>query len=292
MLTIFSAPKAFEGHVGIIQENAIRSWLCMRPKPRIILFSNEGGTDEVARRLNVQLVSTVETNTYGTPLVSNMFSQAEAMAAGEVLAFVSADIVLTQGSIEATRIAMEWAPRFLLVAQRHDVEVRQLMEFESGWEQRWGADAVARGKLHSPGAIDWFVFARGQYKDIPPFAIGRTSYDNWLLWKTVASEIPLIDATSFVTLIHQNHDYSHAKTIDVWDGAEAHENRRWIQHWTNYYTITHATWTLGANGAIVRASAWKYRMARPRQMISHTMRASRRIRTRLRSWRLARRYGA
>src|ERR1700687_5147464 len=43
VLTIFSAPKAFDGHVGIIQENAIQSWLCLRPKPKIILFSNEVG---------------------------------------------------------------------------------------------------------------------------------------------------------------------------------------------------------------------------------------------------------
>jgi hypothetical protein len=220
-----------------------------------------------------------------------MFAQADDLAADEVMAFVSADIVLTQGSLEAVRIAMQWSSRFLLVAQRHDVEVRKLMEFDAGWEQRWAADAVARGKLHSDGAIDWFVYPRGQYKDIPPFAIGRTSYDNWLLWKTVDSEIPLIDATSFVTLIHQDHDYSHVKAVDVWNGAEAVENRKWIQHWTNYYTITHATWKLGTDGTVARASGWRYRMARPRQILSHALRASRRIRNRLRTRRLAQRYG-
>jgi hypothetical protein len=290
VLTIFSAPKAFQGHVGIIQENAIRSWQCLHPRPKIILFSNEDETAEVAHRLDVQPVSNVETNSYGTPLLSNMFSQADTMAAGKLLAFVSADIVLTQASVEAARIAMEWSQRFLLVAQRHDVEIRNLMEFDPGWDQRWASPA-ARGKLHSPGAIDWFVFPRGQFREIPPFAIGRTSYDNWLLWSTVASGIPLIDATPFVTLIHQNHDYSHAKGVDVWDGAEAHANRRWIQHWTHYYNITHATWMLGADGKVVRASGWRYRIARPRQLLSHALRASRRVRTRLRSWRLARRHG-
>lgn len=291
MLTIFSAPKAFQGHIGIIQENAIRSWLCLRPKPKVILFGSEEGTAEVARRLNVQVVSAVETNSYGTPLLSNMFAQADDLAAGDVMAFVSADIVLTQGSLEAARIAMQWSPRFLLVAQRHDVEVRKLMEFGPGWEQRWAAEAVARGKLHSDGAIDWFVYPRGQYREIPPFAIGRTSYDNWLLWKTVDSEIPLIDASSYVTLIHQDHDYSHAKAVDVWNGAEAVENRKWIRHWTNYYTITHATWMLGTDGTVARASGWRYRIARPRQMLSHALRASRRIRNRLRTRRLAQRYG-
>ena len=169
--------------------------------------------------------------------------------------------------------------------------MRHLLEFDGQWERRWADPAIARGKLHSPGAIDLFMFPRGQYEHMPPFAIGRTSYDNWILWNTVASDIPLIDATDFVTLIHQNHDYVHAQKIDVWDGVEARENRKWVKHWTNFYSIAHATWTMSAEGAIGPAVGWKYRMARPRQLLSHALRSSRRIRTRLRSWRFARRYG-
>jgi hypothetical protein len=290
ILTIFSAPKAFQGYVGIIQENAIRSWLSLRPRPKVILFGEVAAQAGVASLPGVQIVTTVETNSHGTPLISNMFSQADLLAVGDAVAFVNTDIILTQSSVEATSIAMKWAPRFLLVARRHDVDIRKLMEFDAGWEQRWVAGAVARGALHSAGGIDWFVYPRGQYKDIPPFAVGRTSYDNWLLWHTVASGVPLIDATPFVTLVHQNHDYSHA-SVDVWTGEEARENQRWIKHWTHYYAITHATWKLAADGRVVPASDWRYRLARPRQYLSHAVRSARRLSTRLRNWRLARRYG-
>jgi hypothetical protein len=289
VLTIFSAPKAFKSHAGMIQENAIRSWLRLKPKPKIILFSNDADTPEVGRRLDVAMVRPVETNTYGTPLVSNMFSQADSLAAGELLAFVNADIILPQSAIEAARLALQWSRRFLLVAQRYDVDVRSPITFDEGWEQHWAVPAIARGKLHSPGAIDWFVYPRGQYGDMPPFAVGRTAYDNWLLWSTVASQIPLIDATAFVSLIHQNHDYSHSK-LDTWEGQEAHANRKWIKHWTNYYSIAHANWALESDGQIRRATGWKYRMAGPRQLISHAIRATRPIRSRVRSWRFARRY--
>src|SRR5713226_2603880 len=81
LLTIFSAPKAFAGHVGIIQQNAIRSWLSLNPTPKIILFGDDAGTAEFARGLGVQVVTAVETNSHGTPLVSNMFSQADSLAA-------------------------------------------------------------------------------------------------------------------------------------------------------------------------------------------------------------------
>lgn len=291
MLTIFTAPKAFRGHVGIIQDNAIRSWSRLRPAPRILLFADDEGTAEAARRLNVELVTEVATNSFGTPLVSDMFRQAGSLAAGDVLAFVSADIILNQRTIDAVRIAASWANNFLLVAQRRDVDVRQPIDFDDESGQPWTALA-AKGKLHSPGAIDLFVFRRGQYAEMPPFAIGRTAYDNWLLWKTVASGIPLIDATEYLTLIHQNHDYSHAPTVDTWHGVEARDNRRWIEHWTNYYTITHANWTLGADGQIAPATGWRYRMAGPRQAFSHLLRPTRGWRSRIRTWRLTRRYGS
>ncbi len=287
-LTIFSAPKAFQGHFGIIQQNAIRSWLSLRPKPTIILFCNEPGAAEVLRGLDVQLVTEIATNSFGTPLVSDMFLQADSRATSDVVAFVSADVILTERAQQAAHIAIAWSPRFLLVAQRHDVDVRDLLDFDDQWQQGWAPQAVAGGKLHPPGGIDLFMYPRNQYQHMPPFAIGRTAYDNWLLWNTMASGIPLIDATEFVTLIHQNHDYSHAGNVDVWEGEEARANRAWVKHWTNYYTITHANWAMGADGRIGRATGWKYRMSRPRQMLAYALRGTRPYRQRLRrTWQRA-----
>jgi hypothetical protein len=290
VLTIFSAPKAFQGHLAIIQENALRSWLRLRPRPEVILFGDEPNVAETARSLGARHVDQVAANSHGTPLVSDMFKQADSLAAGEIVAFVSADIILTQSLVEAARTVAAWSKRFLLVAQRHDVDVRTPIDFDEDWEQRGARGTLAAGKLHSPGAIDLFLYARGQYSEMPPFAIGRTSYDNWLLWYTVQSGIPLVDATDFVTLIHQNHDYSHAIAHDVWHGQEARENRKLIGDWTHYYSIAHATWTLSKDGTIARAAGWKYRTARQRQLLSHALRASRPLRTRIRSWRIARRF--
>ena len=291
VLTIFSAPKAFRGHVGIIQDNAIRSWSRLRPAPKIILFGAESETGDVAQRMQIDLVPDVAQNAHGTPLLSDMFSRADSMAAGDVLAFVSADIILGQSLIEATRIVASWSNNFLLVAQRRDVDVRESLDFDTAPDTALGRIS-ARGRLHSPGAIDVFVYRRGQYAGMPPFAIGRTAYDNWLLWNTMDSGIPLVDATDYVTLLHQNHDYLHAPTVDVWYGVEARENRQWIKHWTNYYTIVNANWKLTAGGSVVPATAWKYRTARPRQVLSHALRSTRRLRTRLKTWRSALRYGS
>jgi len=38
MLTLFTVPKAFVGHIGLIQRNAIRSWQACVPDAQIMLF--------------------------------------------------------------------------------------------------------------------------------------------------------------------------------------------------------------------------------------------------------------
>jgi hypothetical protein len=137
-------------------------------------------------------------------------------------------------------------------------------------------------RLRSDGAIDWFLFARGQVADMPPFIIGRTSYDNWLLWATVRAGHPLVDATQFVTLVHQKHDYSSGSgTAAVWYGPEARVNRELAGHWSHYYVISHATWMMTPDGEIVRSRGWRYKLVRPKRWLSHMLRFTRRIRTRL-----------
>ena len=47
MLTIFSTPKPFQGHIGVIQRNAIGSWKQLHPDVEIVLFGDDEGAAEV-----------------------------------------------------------------------------------------------------------------------------------------------------------------------------------------------------------------------------------------------------
>jgi len=76
-LTIFAIPKAFRGHIGVIQRNAIETWTRMRPAPQVLLFGDDEGVAEVARDLAVSHVRQVQRNRWGTPLVSDLFGQAQ-----------------------------------------------------------------------------------------------------------------------------------------------------------------------------------------------------------------------
>jgi len=63
--------------------------------------------------------------------------------------------------------------------------------------------------LFSPWGIDYFVFPRHLFTEVPDFTIGRVGWDNWMVYHARTSFGMAIDATRDVLAVHQNHDYSH-----------------------------------------------------------------------------------
>jgi len=208
-LTIFAIPKAFRGHIAVIQRNAIASWTRINPRPDVILFGTDEGTAEVARELGVQHVPTVQKNQWGTPLVSDLFAQAQQISRSPWLCYVNADIILFDDFIAAVARAAAWSERFLMVGRRIDLDITEPQRFETNWAAQLKESACAKGRLQIARNIDYFAFSRGLYPAMPPLAIGRFWWDNWLLWKARSLGAPVLDATAVVTAIHQNHDYSH-----------------------------------------------------------------------------------
>jgi hypothetical protein len=80
LITIFAMPKAFDGHIGIIQRNAITSWTRLSPRPEIILFGDEIGTADFARELGLRHIAGIKRNAQGTPFLDDLFAQAQGAA--------------------------------------------------------------------------------------------------------------------------------------------------------------------------------------------------------------------
>lgn len=249
MLTIFAIPKPFRGHNNVIQVNAIRSWLCLRPQCEIILFGKDEGTAEVASQNGLRHVPDVECNEYGTPLVSSLFGAAQRLASYNTLCYVNADIILTGDFLPA--ISQVSKPSFLLVGRRWDIELKEPLDFENpDWERQVRALVAEKGKSHPVTGIDYFVFSRGLYSDIPPLAIGRGGWDNWLIYRARASKAPVIDATAVIMAIHQDHDYSHhpGGAQGVWKGPEIKRNTELMGGVDHAFTLDYATHLLTAHG--------------------------------------------
>ncbi|MGH9775216.1 MAG: hypothetical protein ACRD50_09750 [Candidatus Acidiferrales bacterium] len=230
MLTIFSTPKPFCGHINVIQRNAIVSWKHLHPGCEVILFGPEEGARETALELGIRHEPKVQCNEYGTKYLASFFDRAQQIARHDVLCYVNCDIILTSDFRRAVEKFLNWPRPFLMAGQRWDLDVREPLEFtHADWEEQIRSHALDANNQRPPQWIDYFVFSRGLFLNrIPRFVIGRPSWDNWLIWYARHSGAAVIDASSVVTPIHQNHDYSYHPDGEegVWQGDEARENQR------------------------------------------------------------------
>jgi hypothetical protein len=259
MLTIFSLPKPFLGHIGIIQRNAIRSWSHLRPACEIILCGDEPGTEEIAAEFKAKCIPNIMRNEHGTPLLNSVFDQVGQVASYELMCYVNADIILLNDFIEAVqRIQFR---RFLMVGQRWDIELRELWKFDGPyWEEQIRRYVAAHGTLHPPAGSDYFVFPRDSAVGrLPAFAVGRPGWDNWFIYNARKLRVPVVDATKVITVIHQNHDYSHvpSRKDETSEGPEAESNRKLAGGWDHIFTLLDATHEMTPT-ALLPALGYKY----------------------------------
>src|SRR5580698_7853123 len=134
MLTLFAIPKHFHGHFATIQRNAILSWTRLKPRPEIFLFGNEEGTAEIAAELGLHHFPEVERNEFGTPLISDLFRQAEQRASTPLIGYVNADIVLTDDFSAALARVRGQHEKFMMVGRRWDLDWDEPLDCsQPGW---------------------------------------------------------------------------------------------------------------------------------------------------------------
>lgn len=227
MITIFTHCKAFKTHIATIQRNAITSWLQLHSSCEVILFGDNEGTAEAARELGVRHVPEVAKNQYNAPLLNNLLEKTERLASHDLLCYMNCDIILGGDFIRAVEKVRRWRTRFLMIGECWNLDLTELLAFDQpDWEKRLQSLVSQCGRPRGPYANDYFVFPRGFYKQLPPFALGRAAFDHWLIWKARSQRATVVDATQAVMAVHQNHDYSHVPggKSQVREGEDARYN--------------------------------------------------------------------
>jgi len=214
MLTFFSIPKAFRGQAKIAQYNALESWT--RLTDSIVLFGkekHEPGIMKAAARFGCKVCGIRRDSEYGVPLVGSAFKRIQALRPG-VAMFMNADMVFFPDLMEAVNIAktglLSGKPlgEFLLIGRKTDMDIRKPIEFSSGWEDRLRKRAQREGRLHGAAGLDFFIFTPGvyNYRDFPPFTIGRRAWDNWLAFHAMnRKDVTVVDVTESVLAIHHTN---------------------------------------------------------------------------------------
>ena len=209
-VTIFSSPKPFlDPHIRIIQRNAICSWKALGEDVDVILIGDEPGLAETASEIGVDFEPDVARNDFGTPLVHSLFHQARQASESEILIYINADIILLPDILDVIEKIQKLEKDFLLVGRRWDLDISHELNFDGNWSDELIELLNNKGKLRAPTAMDFFAFPCNLFQNIPPFAIGRAGWDNWMIYYAVHQPWTVIDATPSLKVIHQNHDYSH-----------------------------------------------------------------------------------
>src|SRR5712692_3487431 len=269
MLTIFSTPKPFRGHSGIIQRNALQSWKRLRPDVEVILFGDEEGAAEVCAELGLRHEPRVERSPGGPKYLSYLFQRAQEIARHDFLCYSNCDIVLMSDFGKAFQAAAAWRRQFLMVGQRWDAEVTQSLEFDrADWEEQLRRLALSRGAQQYIDMIDYFVFHKGLYRDMPPLVVGRIYWDHWLIWKARSSKLPVVDCSSAVVAVHQNHDYGYhpGGRQGTFRDEEAMRNYKLAGNGEHLRTIEDATHKVTPSGR-VRRTPWRRQLAGPKRFL-------------------------
>ncbi|MHB8913394.1 MAG: hypothetical protein ACYC4I_00020 [Minisyncoccota bacterium] len=207
-IVIVAAPKKFEGHIKIIQDNAIRSWGLLFGAENICLFG-DSETEENAKRLGVQYAKPEYSDT-NVPLLDSILKTARTFNSDYIL-FLNSDIILMDDFKNAFELLekLEKKP-FMMVGRRTNLDFRTPLDFTADWQEDLRSLANKNGDLAGVELIDYFLFPSTRFQTIPPLRIGRPGVDNVLLyWARKKEKLDLIDATADVQAIHQNHDYSY-----------------------------------------------------------------------------------
>ncbi len=244
MLTLFSIPRAIAGHTGIIQTNAVRSWKRL-PGVEVVLFGQEDGIPELAAATGARHEPEIARNEHGTPMLSDAYARGKRLATTGVVAYVNTDIIFTSNLLPAVAVvaASPWES-WLMVGQRHDVDIVEPVDLDAVGEDAFLRDIAATGTLHGKAGIDFIIFPKTLPIAWPPMAVGRPGWDSWLIYAARAAGIPVIDATAVVTTVHQNHPSGYNP-----DGPEARANRASGGGYYRMGTIRDADWQLVADAA-------------------------------------------
>jgi hypothetical protein len=256
VITLFTTPKPFTGHVGLIQRNALRSWRLLGSGVRVLLLGDEPGAAETAADLGLLHEPRVERNESGIPLLASLVALAERRAAGDLLCYANADIILTGDLLHAVDQVRCLGDAFLMAGRRTNLDVVEELPFAPGWPAELAELALREGLPGPPTAIDYFVFTHGLFGDVPPLVIGRSGVDNWMIMRARTGGHPFVDASGVVTAIHQNHDFSHDCSVPGWqrfdpNDLDADEVRNLELYFAGskvVFGLAHATHVLGPGG--------------------------------------------
>lgn len=252
MVSIFTTTKEFKGIYKTIQINALRSWRSISDEVEIIIFGSEKGSKEAAKEIGGKYISDVKCSKLGTPLLSDLFHQADLNAKFSILVYINADIILPPNFLDEIKCVSKFFNKYLMIGHRWDMDVDNEIRFDNNKQANYFWKKVnSKSIKHSCTGIDYFVFKKNQWQRLPEFIIGRPGFDNWLIWKARRRLLPVIDCSSELNVVHQNHNINKHYNIEGDQNKKLHQGKT--------LNILDSTYIL-LNGRILKKNNYQFKI--------------------------------
>lgn len=221
-ITFVCCPKPFSNTFSDIQENAILSWNRLPIEKDILVCGNEFGVKEFVENHSdiVTHIPTIKCTDMGTPLVSDIFEIVqEKCEKSDIICYINADIILFEDFVKTiekfTQIFNPQDP-FLLIGQRWDWNNESKLRVQDFSDMNDFKNMTkSTAKPHGQSGIDYFVFSNGTFPFVYPFALGKFTWDQWLVGNAYRRNILTVDVGKSVYALHQNGPwFMHNTLID------------------------------------------------------------------------------
>jgi hypothetical protein len=269
MITFFTTAKAFTGHSGIIQRNALKSWTLLHPDIEVIVFGDEEGVEQTCAELGLRQEKRVERHESGMKFLDYMFEVAQKIGRHDYLCYSNCDIVLTDDFWRAFRRAVAWRKWLLMVGRRWDTDITEPLNFAtSDWGKSIRRRALETGYHQDFNFADFFVFPRGLYDHVPNLVVGRSYWDHWLVWKALSANAAVLDCSDYAVAVHQNHGYAYHPQgkQGTNEDALARRNADLCGHGSQLRSIIDSSHKLTSTGKIRRTPFRRYIAEHPAKL--------------------------
>jgi hypothetical protein len=195
-------------------------------------LGNDEGTGETGREFGLRHLPYIQLNSQESPLLNDFFFQASQPTTYPILTYVNSDIILTSDFLPTVQQVVSQDHQFLIIGRRWNLDITEPVNFQNlNWEQNLHDRVHQAGTFSGVGALDYFVFPKPLFSQLPEFAMGRAGWDNSMVGEALKQKIPVINASQLITAIHQNHDYNHlpGHRLEAFQGTEAQQNQTFLQ---------------------------------------------------------------
>jgi len=207
MITFFTIPRPFNAKYMDNQYRAIMSWT--RFPGEVILFGDEQGTDDAAIDLNCRWYQDVNRmTTTGPPLIDSVFRDAQLAARYDLMCYINADILLNRANVHDIMADVHSkVGDFMAIGRRWDISKIPPITIS----------VKPPGEYHCVHGEDYFFFTKGSIPFVPPFLIGRSAWDNWLVMDAQKRGLATVDVTDAIEAIHLGDVKQHHEKTSEYD---------------------------------------------------------------------------